>query len=356
MSPSELLNRCDGHWVEILQHFCSQDELSGAIENVQPVDQADRVFGDELPIAIALLMSVKDWTSAEAAKAIEDFLATGEMEKPIFAGPERGASSGLDVVTNIRPIGSRLMAIWDASMPIDHAGAEPLRRFFAESGLSGFERQAPNLRFHPSLRCYERSEQQAVIHVGDLPAMVAPLTNAQDEFVGLYRRYLTDAGAKAQLRHPERFAIAREIEDPTGAAVKLFRAERMLGVTADVLNAAAVRLGAQMSVWVAPSAELRNGIQVPAYVRHVFDWQPIGKAMQAEGGACRESGPEVDDRLVTRLSAEGLDAYVVRPLARRDERRIEWIDVYRERGAAGFPPLAQLMRPLPTAYHLMRAE
>lgn len=363
MSSSEFLSRCDGRWLEILTRFCHRHELIAAIDkmgkpHVTP-SRSDPI-DSEIPNAIAWIMAVRGWTLPEAEREIDSYLGGGRNpdgpSSSLTDQPEL-TSSPADLARRPRPLRSRLRAIWDASLPIEHDRAEPLRRYFAEQGLAGIEAHAPNVRCHRALGYYERDEHDRMVHRGDFPTLLAPLTHedSADELVGLYGIYLTDTGHRAPVRNSEKLVIAREVDNPAGAAIRLFPAERMLGLTLGLETACAVKLGSGMPIWAIGFSSLLIHVKLPRFVRHVFDWVDVDPQTLHQDGT-RQPGHDASERLNTRLCAEGKDAYVVRPHPAPTGRKLRWIDVYRERGTEGFPPLMQLLRPLPTAYRLTRDE
>lgn len=351
MNSVELLKYCTGRWEEIFDRFCDRQDLIEAVNQLRPSkDPAE----DDIPTGIELIMAVTGWTLCETERELERFLVPDKCaheasSRVAFQG--KHTSWPVDVTRSNGPLRSTLRVIWSEALPMGHIAAEPLRRYFGERGLGGIEAHAPNVRCHPALGYYERNEHGQGARRANLPAMLAPLTHEDsgDDLIGLYGTYLTATGQKAAVRYPETVVMAREVDSAAGAAVRLFPGEQTLGLAVGLETACAVKLGSGMPTWAARSWSQLNDVKLPPLVHQVFGWVDGGHSSPA---------PALDDaeRLIARLCDEGKDAYVVRPHPSLTGRKVHWLDVYRERGVAGFPPLTRLLRPLPTALRLTREE
>jgi putative DNA primase/helicase len=67
-----------------------------------------------------------------------------------------------------------------------------IAQYLSHRGLSG--RVPEVLRFHRALGYFERGVNGHLHHLGDLPAMVAPVQSADGEIVALHRTYLDPSG------------------------------------------------------------------------------------------------------------------------------------------------------------------
>jgi len=149
-------------------------------------------------------------------------------------------------------------------------------------------------------------------HLGDFPAMLAPVQAPDGRTLALHRIYLTPDGRKADV--PEVKKLSRASGPLPGAAVRLSTPrEGVLGVAEGIETALACRLGSAVPTWAAVSASGMAAFQWPEGVRELIVFGD-----HDAGGA----GQRAAEKLASRATAAGLTARVLIPSAPGD-----WLDV-----------------------------
>lgn len=131
-------------------------------------------------------------------------------------------------------------------------------RYLAGRGLE----VPPGVRWHRSLAYYDGDGR----HVGDYPAMVAPVIRG-DQLLTLHVTYLQD-GDKAPLDPPRKLLPARQ--PLGGGAVPLYRRGPTLGIAEGIETAIAARMLYGWPTWAALNTTLLEQFEPPEGVERVI--------------------------------------------------------------------------------------
>ena len=103
-------------------------------------------------------------------------------------------------------------ALWEKAFPLGEIDRQtPVWRYLCARGLGDLV-PSRELRFVERLACWEVPDEQNIDGaakarlVGEFPAMLARLTNAEGKFITLHRTYLTADGSKAPVHSAKKLA------------------------------------------------------------------------------------------------------------------------------------------------------
>jgi putative DNA primase/helicase len=201
----------------------------------------------------------------------------------------------------------------------------PAERYLLKRGIYQ-QNMADILRFHPLLPYYDSKTKELL---GEFPAMLAPVTNAEGKLVSIHRTFITPEGDKAPV--PDAKRLMPGVEKLNGAAIKLFPCTEVLGVGEGIETMLAVHAITRLPVWSCVSAGLLEEVSLPLSVRHVVIWAD----KDAKG-----RGQEAAETLAERVVKEHRSVEVVYPgqAIPPDEKGLDWLDVLVQYGEQGFPP------------------
>ncbi|HEY9869843.1 MAG TPA: toprim domain-containing protein [Candidatus Obscuribacterales bacterium] len=143
--------------------------------------------------------------------------------------------------------------------------------------------------------------------------MLARVVSATGELVALHRTYLTWEGQKAPVPKVKKFTKAVFDGATTGGAIRLFEADRVLGVAEGIETALACHLATGLPVWAAGNRVLLEKVVVPSTVREVV----VFGDNDVSGDGQRSA-----QKLARRLAAEGKRVKVLIP----DVAGTDWAD------------------------------
>ncbi|MBF0294529.1 MAG: toprim domain-containing protein [Magnetococcales bacterium] len=213
---------------------------------------------------------------------------------------------------------ARLIATWRASIPLDHPGAEPARRYLEARGLGAIVVDLPGpgvVRCHPALPYFEAGRE-----IGRFPALVAVVRDVTGRAVTIHRVYLTADGRKAPVPAPKKLMSPICRGATHGAAIQLYPAGDFLGVAEGLETALAVRAATGQPVWATISASGMAGLALPPTIREVFIW-----ADKDANGV----GQQAAMTLAKKLTAEGRKASICLPPGPIPEGKgLDWLDVF----------------------------
>ena len=170
----------------------------------------------------------------------------------------------------------------------------------------------PVLRYALALPYYEDRD-----HLGDFPAMVAPVQAIDGRALALHRTYLTRDGRKADVPEPKK--LTQAAGPLPGAAIRLATVrEGVLGVAEGIETALAAFLGSGVPTWAAVSASGLAAFLWPDDVHELIVF-----ADHDTSGA----GQRAADELAKRATAAGLTVRVLIPAEPGD-----WLDVFNSGG------------------------
>ncbi|MBF0180944.1 MAG: PriCT-2 domain-containing protein [Magnetococcales bacterium] len=182
----------------------------------------------------------------------------------------------------------RLIVTWRASVPLDHSDAEPVRRYLIGRGLGLILADLPGadvVRFHPNLVYWDGRQE-----VGRYPALVSLVQDMTGRAVTLHRTYLTPNGRKADVPSSKKLMTPIRLGAIRGAAVRLYAAEKYLGVAEGLETSLAIRLATGQPVWSTVTAGGMAALELPPEIRELFIWCDLdsnGVGQQAAEGLAR---------------------------------------------------------------------
>lgn len=144
-----------------------------------------------------LLSHCYGWTAAECLHRVADVLGLrdGRELPPVQdRRPERAEPDPAEVERTR----ARFNRLWQATVPLDHADAEPARRYLAARGLSALvERDdlPADVRLHPALPYWLTGDDGRPQRIAELPALLALVRSPDGSPVGLHSTWLRPDGA-----------------------------------------------------------------------------------------------------------------------------------------------------------------
>lgn len=223
----------------------------------------------------------------------------------------------------------RLRGVWLSSKPLKDSAAQT---YLSKRGIWR-DNQPSTLRSHSGLTYFNGKDKTAV---AKFPCLLAPIRNKNDKIVSIHRIFLTPQGDKAPVDAPKKMMSA--FGELRGAAIKLFPAGEVLGLTEGIETALAVHAVARIPVWSCVSAVLMECVEVPDSVKHVVIWADLDVSNR---------GVEAANKLADRLEKQGKTVEICVPQGPipEGEKGIDWLDVMLRKGLRGFPAQWRQWRP-----------
>lgn len=231
------------------------------------------------------------------------------------------------------PEKARASIEWIRSRARDLKGT-PAELYLRKRGIWP-ENQPRSLAFHPSLRYYHGKPPNTKL-LGEWPAMVAKVTNAQDEVLAIHRTFITAEGDKAPV--PDAKKLTSAVSALGGSAIRLFQHSDVLGVGEGIETMLAVRAISRMPVWSAVSAPLLELLEIPDEVRHVVIWGDLDVS-----GRGVEAARTLEKRMLE--SGRTVEVHIPQGPIPADAKGIDWLDVLLNQGLEGFPEAWRRWRP-----------
>jgi phage/plasmid primase-like uncharacterized protein len=298
--------------------FKDVDETGGSVCNTCGV----------FPDGFATLMWVNGWDFSTALRAVAEYLHAGSA-KPVARVVKQELADGDD-----EKLRQALNRVWNESISILDRDAEPARLYLARRGIS--IRPPETIRFHPSLAYYDGDKK-----AGGYPAIIAMVTGAMGNPVTIHRTYLTPDGKKAPVESPKKLMAYPKDRRIVGGAIRLVEAGPVLAVAEGLETSLAVLEGTGLPVWCAVNAYLLEHLVPPAGVRRVIVFADKDRATEQHP---RGHGQEAARQLVQRLWKAGVQATAIVPAGEipAGQKSIDWLDVLKRDGVAGFPNMASV--------------
>lgn len=280
----------------------------------------------------ATLMWVNAWAFPAALKAVADYLQAGRYEvRPMVRPP---------MTAKVKPKDNEkarqaLNRAWGESIAIQERDAEPARLYLARRGLS--LRPPEALRFHPSLAYYDGDQR-----IGEFPALIAMVSGLEGNPVTIHRTYLTADGQKAPVASPRKLMRFPDDRRILGGAIRLTGGDGpVLAVAEGLETALAVQEGTELLVWSAVNAPLLENLVPPKGTRRVLVFADKDRPTRQHP---KGHGQEAARQLVQRLWGMGIKASAIVPAGEipPGQKSLDWLDVLKRDGKAGFPSLASV--------------
>lgn len=293
-----------------------------------------------------LLKEARGWTFPQALEAVARYLGLDvqdprERRQAVRRAEYRARQARAKRERQARRQAQNAMRaiarVWDTSLRMSDPRAQSARWYLARRGLSPAPvLDCPDLRFHPQLPCYQRTEQ-GLVHLGDHPALIALVRDPNGRPVTIHRTYLTREGDKLPVVKPKKLMSVPRRQQTLGAAIRLFPADRVLGIAEGIETALAVQFATGMPVWSTVSAPLLEQFQPPPGVRQVVIWTDRDRSGAGQAAA---------RALCKRLWAQDIHVRIELPdmPIPDDAKSVDWNDVWQVQGRVGFPMPKALRR------------
>ena len=266
-----------------------------------------------------LLEHVYGWSASEALHRVADALGLREGRTLPPAQPRRPAPAAQPDPAEIERTRARFNRLWRAAVALDHADAEPGRRYLAARGLGDLLDRGDlpaDVRLHPSMPYWHPGPDGRPQRLAELPAMAALVRAPDGSPAGLHTTWLRpDGSGKARLTGPDGTALdTRKLRTlapgaTRGGAVRLYPpGGGRLAIGEGLETCLAVRVAdPTLPVWSALTAGGVAAAVLPDGVREVL--------LIADADA---AGARAALMLARRLRAEGLAVRVLVPDAGQD--------------------------------------
>ena len=247
-----------GRWTQLLMHFGIKESflknkhgpcpICGGRDRFRFDDKGGRgtwICGQSCGSGdgFRLLELVKGWTFKEAAYQVEQIAGS------VTAQVVRSDSDEAKKMASVR-------RIWEESDQVTKG--DPVWLYL--NRRIGIELVPACLKFHPALPYID----------GDVveyhPALVAAVTNAEKQGIGVHRIYLTTDGFKAQVGSPKKLMAGKPLN---GSSIKLGGAGETLGIAEGIETALAASRLFSVPVWASISAGLMEQWTPPECVKTV---------------------------------------------------------------------------------------
>lgn len=207
-------------------------------------------------------------------------------------------------------------ATFRAGRPINGTLAE---QYLLGRGIPAQEWERDRFRFAASLK-YDLYPSRS------FPALVAAVTNADDEIIGIHRTYL-DAETAGKAKVPEGMDPKLAKGPITGGAVRIGGAAARISVCEGIETAFGIRAiqRERQPVWACLGTSGIRGVVLPSIVRHVDIWcdGDLHRFDQKTGRLLPPPGQDAAADLARRLAGEGRTFAINEP-----DYGDDWLDVW----------------------------
>lgn len=283
------------------------------------------------PNGLELLMWVRQWDFHTALQEVGALLGVKDKYGRVgSSGPQiivkPAVPHDAPKAPNDEWLRSALMKLWDETVPLTDAIAEPARLYLRSRQILAWDRSELSrcVRFHPSMT-YQGEDGKRSKHPGIVCALIDPDQRA----VTINRHYLTVKGEKAAVEEPKRmFPIPSDMHLP-GCAIPTSSPGETLDVCEGLETALSVETATGMPVWPLVNSYLLGLFTPPVCVKTVRIW-----ADKDRSGAGQQAALD----LKKRLWEMGIKAQILLPdMPIPDgQKSVDWNDVLRTYGPIGF--------------------
>ncbi len=227
-----------------------------------------------------------------------------------------------------------LREAWDGSVEAD-GSSTPLQLYLEKRGIAVSPIPSA-IRFNPSLPYFVLGANNRSRCIGQPPAMLAVVSDANGRPVTLHRTYLDVNGNKSPVPKPKKLMSPVIEGSVIGGAIRLFPAGKVLGLTEGIETALAVYKATGMPVWSCVSTSLLMQVVIPTTVELVVIWADLDKLNSKTGV---RPGEEAANVLAEKLKANGHTVQIMVPpgIVEPNQKGIDWLDIYTQHGQEVFP-------------------
>ncbi len=171
----------------------------------------------------------------------------------------------------------RAVNLWNDALPLIANMDTPLASYWKMRGLLIPQNWPASLRFHPEVYNRESPDSEVSYH----PALVAKITNAAGEQIGLHRTYLSNTGLKATIAKPKKM-----LGDSKGGFVMLGDSnDTKWGVSEGIETGLAVRQALSMTIAATLSANNLEAIELPNHVNEIHIFADFDQSLVGQNAA-----------------------------------------------------------------------
>lgn len=284
----------------------------------------------------ATLMWVNGWDFVTALNKVADFFSVGESVTRLPSPVSHPTPAVKDTHAEDERRRQTLNRLWCESVGISDRVAEPARLYLARRGLS--IKVPDSLRYHPSLGYFDGPKL-----VADYPAIVMMVQGIDGDPVTIHRIYLSPEGMKAPVESPKKMMPYPSSRQATGGAIRVVGPGPVMAVAEGPETALAVMEGTGLPVWCGINAHLLENMIFPDDVERVIVFADKDRPSKQHP---RGHGQEAARNLVQRLWGRGIQASAIVPPGEipDGEKSLDWLDVLRRDGVAGFPTIQSVQQ------------
>lgn len=227
-----------------------------------------------------------------------------------------------------------LREAYEGSIPAD-GSATPLQLYLGKRGIA--VSPIPSvIRFNPALPYFVLGANNRSRCIGQPPAMLAVVSDANGLPVTLHRTYLDVNGNKSPVPEPKKLMSPVIEGSAIGGAIRLFQDGKVLGLAEGIETSLAVYMATGMPVWACVCTSLLKQVVIPPTVELVVIWADLDKVNRKTGV---RPGEEAANVLAERLKASGHAVQIMIPpgTVGPDQKGIDWLDIFTQHGREAFP-------------------
>ncbi len=216
---------------------------------------------------------------------------------------------------DLKKVRERLRDAYDLSKPASAQEASSLWVYFLAREIWPTVDVLEDVRFARALPYYDGDGKL----LGEFPAMLSVIRDKAGKPVSIHRTYLNkQCSGKASV--PKAKKLMETVGSLDGAAIRLGKPTRVLGIAEGIETALAVSQATGTTCWAAVSAPILGNFQPPAGTERVVIW-----ADKDRSGA----GERYAQKLKNRLEAQGIPAVIMLPQQEIPEgaKSVDWLDV-----------------------------
>lgn len=216
--------------------------------------------------------------------------------------------------------------LWSESLSIFDPAAEVARLYLKNRGIDRVVGPLEDLRFHPAVSYWENN-----VDLGEFPAMLRLIRQANGQPLTIERLYLTSEGMKAKVEKQKKVMPYRSSSTYHGSSVRLdHEVGTVLCVAEGVETALSWRAMTGLPTWATTVAGLMETLVIPPTVELVIvasDKDP--EERDANGDVIEGRGERAAKILVERIRAANLKAAVMLPPYKLSgAKKLDWNDVH----------------------------
>ena len=284
-----------------------------------------------------ILKWANGWSAREAVEEVTSHFRGGDGKLRPKVRPVPPTPTGNSPEENEK-LRISLNRAWLDSLPVTAREAEPMRRYMRNRGIT--IDLPESLRFHPAMAYFD-PETQAI--VGRYPAMIAMVSGTDGRPVTVHRTYLTPDGRKANVASPKKLMAYPDDRTVTGGAIQLCNHGRVLAVAEGIETAMAVMEATGIPTWPTVNAVMLELFVPPPSVEQLIVFADKDRPTPHKP---KGTGQEAAFKLVQRAWKLSVKATAITPSGSipDGEKSLDWLDILRRDGPAGFPTLDAVRR------------